>query len=49
VAESATEPPDVVVLIYPDRTELRVVITSLAELPYLIAAAVQRWQRSTTP
>jgi hypothetical protein len=47
--DPATGPPDVVVLVYPDRTELRVVITSMADLPYVIAAALQRWHRGTTP
>lgn len=49
MADPATDPPDVVVLVYPDRTELRVVITDVAELPYVIAAALQRWTRGTTP
>lgn len=49
MADPAPEPVDTVVLVYPDRSELRVVITSLTELPYLIAAAVHRWTRDSTP
>jgi hypothetical protein len=49
MADPETAAVDVVVLVYPDHTELRVVITSVAELPYLIAAALHRWTRDSTP
>jgi len=40
--------PCTLVLVYPDGSELRVVITSADELGYAVTAALERWKRKET-
>jgi hypothetical protein len=48
MTETTTEPfPAMVVLVYLTGNELRVVITSMDELSYAVAAALNRWTRET--
>jgi hypothetical protein len=44
----STTEPRAVVVVYPEGRELRVVITSPAELPYLITAVLTRLDREAS-